>query len=246
MIKRWTQEEENLLIKLKKLGYTYKQISIEIGRSATSCFNKYKRLTDPKYIEKDKQYYEDNRYEILERQKQYYEDNRYEILEQQKQYREDNRDRYLEYQKQYREDNRDELLKYQKQYREDNREYFKQYRRHYFAQNPDKHTRKERYDGEFADIQLCHKFYNGISPITGTKNDLQVHHLINIRDNQEFWESATDEEKINYLILIPKDLHIAYHSWLGGTKIPSTPESFWEFINTIYFNEQTNLDLFTK
>ena len=234
--KRWTQEEEALLIKLRGLGYSYKEISIELDRSVASCFNKYKRLTNPKYIEKEKQYYKDNRDKKLEYNKQYYKDNR----EYFRQYCEENKDQIAEQKKKYYKENKDQIAEYNKQYYEDNKGYF----RNYYAKNPHKTTRKERYTGEFADIKLCHDFYNGISPITGTKDDLQVHHLINIKDNQEFWESATDEKKINYLILIPKDIHMAYHSWLGGTKVESTPESFWGFINNIYFNEQENLDSF--
>ena len=258
-IKPWTKDEENLLIKLRESGYTYKEISIEIGRSAASCFTKYKRLTDPKYEEYDeqyrKQYYKDNRDRIVERQKQYNQDNKDQIAEYKKQYYQDNKDQITEQHKQYYQDNKDQILEHQKQYRENNkdqiveyrennREYYRQYSRNYHAQNPERSVRKERYDGEFADIQLCHEFYKGISPITGTKDDLQVHHLISIRDNHEFWQSAADEEKINNLILIPKDLHMSYHSWLGGSKIPSTPESFWFFVENIWFDEQENLDSF--
>ena len=269
--KYWDKEEESLLIELRELGYTYKQISIELGRSATSCARKYYRLTNPNYIEKDKQYrennkdkikqyyqdnrderleyqkhyYQDNKDKILEDKKQYYEDNKDRIAEYNKQYYEDNKDKRLEYAKQYYEDNKDRIAEYNKQYYKDNREYYKQYyqdnkdriveyRRNYDAQNPNKSIRKERYDGEFADIQLCHKFYNGISPITGTKDDLQVHHLISVRDNREFWELSTPEIRIKNLILIPRDLHIAYHTWMGGNKVPSTPESFWEFIDTVF------------
>lgn len=222
--KRWTQEEEDLLIKLKESEYTYKEISKILGRSAKSCINKYKRLTDPKYVEKEKEYRK-------EYYKRYYENNKDQILEYQKKYKkqyyQNNRDKKLEYQKKYNEDNKDKIAEYQKKYQ-----------RNYHAQNPHKTIRKERYDGEFADIKLCHDFYNHVCPITGMKDDLQVHHLINIKDNQKFWQSAIDEEKIENLILIHKDLHMAYHSWLGGTKVESSPESFWEFIDNIWFNEK--------
>ena len=68
-----------------------------------------------------KQYYQDNRDEILEHNKQYYQNNRDKILEKDKQYKKNNRDKIAEYKKQYLQENRDEIIEYRKQYHQDNR-----------------------------------------------------------------------------------------------------------------------------
>ena len=62
-----------------------------------------------------KEYYEDNKDEMLEKQKQYYEVNKNVIAKKQKQYYEDNRDEMLEKQKQYYEDNKDKISEKQNQ-----------------------------------------------------------------------------------------------------------------------------------
>lgn len=116
--------------------------------------------------------------------------------------------------------------------------------REYRKLHPEKVIGKERYSGELEDKIMCYEFYNGVSPITGAKDKLQVHHLISVKDNIKFWESAAPEIKIKYLVLIPKDLHMSYHSWMGGTHISGTPDSFWFFINNVWCNNQVTLDSF--
>ena len=64
-----------------------------------------------------KEYYIDNKTEILEKCKQYHIEN----IEHRKQYRIDNKDEILEKDKQYRIDNKDELAKRQRQYYSNNK-----------------------------------------------------------------------------------------------------------------------------
>ena len=63
-----------------------------------------------------KQYYQDNRDELLEKTKQHYQNNRDEILEYRKQYRQKNRDKLAEQKKKYLQENRDKLAEQKKQY----------------------------------------------------------------------------------------------------------------------------------
>ena len=92
-----------------------------------------------------KEWYQDNRDEILEHQKQYYKDNRDEMLEHQKQYYKDNRDEMLEYQNQYRINNQEKAKQYRinnkdkaKQYRINNKDKAKQYQNQYREDNKQK------------------------------------------------------------------------------------------------------------
>jgi hypothetical protein len=92
---------------------------------ANDCVNKFiaGRTAKEWYIDnrdeilqKDKQYRIDNRNKILENQKQFYIDNRDKILQNQKQYYIDNRDKKLEKRKQYYIANRDKILERKKQH----------------------------------------------------------------------------------------------------------------------------------
>jgi hypothetical protein len=62
-----------------------------------------------------KEYYNDNKDEILVSCKKYYKDKKDEILEYRKKYYKSNKDEILEYHKKYRNDNKDKLNKYQKE-----------------------------------------------------------------------------------------------------------------------------------
>ena len=69
-----------------------------------------------------KQYYNDNKDEILEQQKQYQKENADKILKRKKQYYNENADKILEYLKQYYNDNKDKIFEQQKQYYNENKE----------------------------------------------------------------------------------------------------------------------------
>jgi hypothetical protein len=67
-----------------------------------------------------KEYYDDNKEQILEQKKKYYNNNKQKILEYQK-----------EYDKQYYEINKDKIIKQKKQYYEKNREHIKEQNKQY-------------------------------------------------------------------------------------------------------------------
>jgi hypothetical protein len=59
----------------------------------------------------DKEWWNENKDEVLKQRKKYYDDNKDEILKKQKIYREKNKDEVLKQRKEYREKNKDEILK---------------------------------------------------------------------------------------------------------------------------------------
>ena len=83
----------------------------------------------------DKQYYEENKDEILKRNKKYREEHKEEIAEQKKQYREEHKEEITEYQKQYYENNKEEILECQKEYREEHKEEILKYQKQYYENN---------------------------------------------------------------------------------------------------------------
>lgn len=85
-----------------------------------------------------KQYYEQNRDEILEQKQDYYQKNKDEILEQQREYYEKNKQQIRKQQKQYYEQNKEQLLKKNKQYYEQNREKLLEQKQDYCQKNKDK------------------------------------------------------------------------------------------------------------
>lgn len=126
---------------------------------------KWKLKSKCKQCEKKyhKQYYEDNKEEILKQHKQYvkewHEDNKEYLKEYYKQYRENHKDKIKEYmnqyyednkekireqKKQYREDNKDKMSEYYKQYKKDNEEHLKEYHKQYYEDNKEEFKEKSR------------------------------------------------------------------------------------------------------
>tara|TARA_R110000823_G_scaffold211827_1_gene342061 strand:+ start:182 stop:694 length:513 start_codon:yes stop_codon:yes gene_type:complete len=105
---------ENLKIELvcEYKCETKEQLNKEEGKyiRENKCINK--RIAG----RTNKEYFEDNKDNILEQHKQRYEANKKIINEKQKQYNEANKQYILEYKKQRYEDNKDKLLEKQKQY----------------------------------------------------------------------------------------------------------------------------------
>ena len=91
-----------------------------------------------------KEYYENNKDEILQNNKKYYENNKDEILENKKQYYENNKDEILEYRKQYYENNKDEILENRKQYYENNKKEISQYYKKYYENNKEKINKMQK------------------------------------------------------------------------------------------------------
>ena len=86
----------------------------------------------------NKQYYQENREQVLERQKQYYQENREQVLEYNKQYYQENREQVLEYNKQYYQENREQRAEYDKQYYQENREQVLERQKQWAKDNPEK------------------------------------------------------------------------------------------------------------
>ena len=74
-----------------------------------NCINKY----IPNGSKKE--YYQENKIEILEKNKEYYQENKIELLEKFKEYRQENHDKILKYEKEYREVNKEAIKEKQGQ-----------------------------------------------------------------------------------------------------------------------------------
>ena len=106
----------------------------------------------------DKQYYEENKEEILEKQKEYYEENKEEILERNKQYNEEHKEEILEYMKQYYKEHKEELKEKKKQYYEEHKEEIaeknKQYREEHKEELKEKNKQyREEHKEQIAEYQ---------------------------------------------------------------------------------------------
>lgn len=80
-----------------------------------------------------KQYYEENKEELLKKDKLYYE----EYKEKKKQYYIDNKEKIIEYRKKYYLKNSEQFKKKAKQYRQNNKEQIAEYKRYHYQNNPD-------------------------------------------------------------------------------------------------------------
>jgi len=129
--------------------------------------------------EKIKQYYVDNKNDILERHKQYLKENKDKISKQTKEYYENNKERYKEYQKDYRENNKDKNKEYQKDYREDNKDKIKQKDKEYRKNNKDKikeyyENNKERMNEKVTCECGCIVSRNNLSQHKKTEKHLKL------------------------------------------------------------------------
>lgn len=86
------------------------------------CIKQYQQDNKDKIKEYKKEYYEKNKDKIKENCKQYYQDNKDKIIECSKQYCDENKDKIREYKKQYREKNKDKIKEYKKEYNKQYRE----------------------------------------------------------------------------------------------------------------------------
>lgn len=92
---------------------------------------------DEKIIQK-KDWYEENKYEILEKAKQHYEENKEQKLEYQKQYAEEHKEEIVIKQKEYREKNKEKLSEQKKEYRELHKEEASQSQKEWREANKEK------------------------------------------------------------------------------------------------------------
>ena len=116
---------------------------ITTAREDGVCINKYRSgLVSKKegYKQRQsKQYYEENKQQILEQKQQYYEENKDKI----KQYREQNKEHIREQQKQYYEQNKQQIRKQQKQCYERNKDKRLEYQRQYYQRKKEEQQLKE-------------------------------------------------------------------------------------------------------
>jgi hypothetical protein len=101
------------MVELKQIECTQLESRQEEERvriELNARLNMIRAVADPEYVkEQRKQYYEQNREQILEYKKEYREQNLVHISERDKQYHEENREQRLEDMKQYREQNRERI-----------------------------------------------------------------------------------------------------------------------------------------
>ena len=98
---------------------------IEINKCELNCVKRpYISEEEKKEYDKEnhKEYYKNNKDEILEYDKEYRDKNKDKIKEKAKEYYEENKDIILEYHKEYRENNKDKIAEYDKEYREKNKD----------------------------------------------------------------------------------------------------------------------------
>ena len=93
-----------------------------------------------------KEYYEDNKEQLLEKKKQYYENNKEETLITNKKYRDNNKEKLAIISKKYRSENKDDLKNKKKQYYENNKEAIENKKKQYYENNKEKaSSRAKRY-----------------------------------------------------------------------------------------------------
>jgi molecular chaperone DnaK (HSP70) len=124
-----------------------------------------------------KEYYENNKDNIIKYAKQRYENNTELILERNKQYREKNKDKIKQQQKEYYETNKEQILEINKQYREKNKDKIKQQKKEYIEAN--KHKIQEKMKQKFtcacgSDYTYGHKARHERT----TKHQQYIHSII--------------------------------------------------------------------
>lgn len=186
-MERWNDDEISKLVSLREEGCNYKEISKILGRSMSACRSKIHSMT-PKRKEYNKKY---NKY---------------------------NKEKRKEYDKKRYQENKEKYRRIYQDNKEKIQEYSRKYSRKYRAEHPECGMRKERYKGEFTHIN--EKFQNdgAFCQITNCDEkvyDLEMHHIIPVKDNKEFWESCSIEEVLDNTILLCKPLHKNLHSYCG-------------------------------
>ena len=84
-----------------------------------------------------KEYYIDNKDQIIEQVKEYRKNNKEQILEQRKEYRKNNKERIIEQRKEFYKNNKERILKTQQEYYDNNAEQKKERMKEYYKNNKD-------------------------------------------------------------------------------------------------------------
>ena len=117
----------------------------ECMRELKANMNSFSAVSDrEKRLERQKQYYKENKEEIKEQRKKYIEANKDEIKEKTKQYYEANKEKKKEKAKQYNEAHKEENKEHKKQYYKDNKEEIKERMKQYYEANKEEINRKKR------------------------------------------------------------------------------------------------------
>ena len=91
-----------------------------------------------------KEYYEENKQEILQQKKEHYEKNKQEILQQRKDYREENKEKIAHRKKEYYKENKQEILQQQKEHYEENKQEILQQQKEYREKNKQEIAQKNK------------------------------------------------------------------------------------------------------
>jgi hypothetical protein len=134
--------------------------------------------------ENQKEYYQENKEDILEDKKEYYQENKEEILEIQKEYYQNHKKEKKEYQKEYCQNNKENIKEYHKEYYQENKEKASENRKEYNSRPETKEKRNKREKEKRANNPIL-KINRNISTIIwkdikkngGKKNGSKSKHL---------------------------------------------------------------------
>ena len=129
-----TAQEDGVCINKQRSGL----VSKEEDYNKNQC-KQYYEENKQQILDKKQQYYEENKQQILDKKQQYYEENKQQIRKQHKQYREQNKDKI----KQYREQNKDKIRERKKQYYEENKQQIREKQREYYQRKKEEKQFKE-------------------------------------------------------------------------------------------------------
>ena len=168
--------------------------------------NKENILKQQKQYNKDnkkkrKQYYQDNKEYFKDYRKQYYQDNKEYLKEKVHQYYQDNAESIKEHKKQYRQDNAESIKEHKKQYRQDNKEYFKDYHKQYYQDNKEhfkEYKQKYYQDNKEHFKEYKQKYYQDNAESISEKNKKQYIEQIKIALKKIKQEIEKEPEKYNY------------------------------------------------
>jgi len=101
------------------------------GRDQKQYYNENKE----QILKYRKKYYIDNKEDVLKQHKKYYQENKEDVLKHQKQYYKENKEDVIKYKKQYYQENKEDVIKHQKQYYEKHKENIITYNKEYREKN---------------------------------------------------------------------------------------------------------------
>ena len=153
------------------------------------------------YSNYQKEYYQDNKDELLKKNKDYRDNNVEKEKERHKRYHKENSKEIKEKRKQYYQDNREHILEQTKKYHKEHQDYYNKYSRNYYKQHPEKvfnnkckRRLKEETQGEGLTIDQWKEMFDFFEwkcaysdeSLSGSINDNRtVDHIIALNNNGE-------------------------------------------------------------